>query len=174
MLDTLQVRTPDRAMDLLLNDWLLYQTLACRVWARTAYYQASGAYGFRDQLQDMMALCVARPDVAREHLLRAAARQFAEGDVQHGGCRQSGQGIRTRMSDDRIWLPYVAAHYIDVTADAAVLDEALPFLEGDAARGRQTEAFFQPRIARGERQSVRTLRPRARYQPLAWARTACR
>ena len=167
LLDTVQVRTPDRAMDIVLNDWLLYQTLGCRLWARTAYYQASGAYGFRDQLQDVMALCVARPEIAREHLLRAAGRQFAAGDVQHWWLPPSGQGLRTRMTDDRIWLPFVAAHYIDVTADAAVLDDMVPFIEGDALRDGQAEAFYTPRVAARRGQSVRALRACARRESCA-------
>lgn len=147
VLGAVQVKTPDRAMDIMLNGWLLYQTIACRIQARSAFYQASGAYGFRDQLQDGMALTFATPDETRHHILRTAARQFAEGDFQHWWLPHSGQGVRTRISDDRVWLSFATATYITCSGDAAILDEVVPFLEGQSLLPGEHDAFFQPMIA---------------------------
>lgn len=146
LLGAVTVKTPDRAMDIMLNGWLLYQTIACRLWARAAFYQASGAYGFRDQLQDVLALAASHPAMTRAHILRAAGRQFPEGDVQHWWLPHSGQGVRTRISDDRAWLSLVIGHYVQVSGDAAILDEPLPFLEGRRLEPAEHDGFFTPSI----------------------------
>lgn len=129
-LGTVQVQTPDKALNILFNSWLMYQSMACRLWARSGYYQSGGAYGFRDQLQDVLAIMYTKPEIARAQILLCASRQFEEGDVQHWWHPPTGRGVRTTCSDDYLWLPYVTAKYIQYTGDAGVLDQQVPFLTG--------------------------------------------
>lgn len=147
MLGAIQVSTPDSAFDLMMNRWLPYQVLACRVWARTSNYQSGGAYGFRDQLQDVMALVHSAPGEARAQILRSAARQFEEGDVQHWWHPPQGVGVRTRITDDLYFLPLVVHHYVSTTGDAQLLDEMVPFVSWPVLEEDQEERFGVPEIS---------------------------
>lgn len=147
MLETVQVSTPDTSMDLLVNGWLLYQVISCRLWARSAFYQSGGAYGFRDQLQDVMAAIYTWPQATRRQILIHAAHQFVEGDVQHWWHEEAGKGIRTKYSDDLLWMPYVTADYIENTGDWEVLDEVRGYLESPVLGEREDERYEVPVVS---------------------------
>lgn len=138
---TVTVRTPDRALDLMLNGWLLYQTLSCRIWARTGFYQAGGAFGFRDQLQDSLAFLGGDPSIVREQILRSAAHQYQEGDVQHWWHEETQKGIRTRISDDLLWLPYAVSRYVEDTEDSAILNVDIAYLESPILAPDEMERY---------------------------------
>ena len=146
-LGAIEVKTPDAALDTIVNRWLLYQTLACRIWARSAFYQSGGAFGFRDQLQDVMSLIYTKPEIAREQILTAAAHQFKEGDVQHWWHPPTGRGVRTRFSDDLLWLPFVTNFYIETIGDYSILDEKITFIEQPLLAEGEDDAYRQPDVS---------------------------
>jgi cyclic beta-1,2-glucan synthetase len=144
LLSSVTVRTPSEPFNVMMNSWLLYQTVSCRLFGRSAFYQSGGAIGFRDQLQDSLALLAIRPDVVRNQIILHAARQFREGDVQHWWHPPTGRGVRTRISDDLLWLPYAVGRYIEATGDYSILNQRAPFLHGAALAEDQMENYFVP------------------------------
>ncbi len=147
ILGVVQVETPDLAMNIMLNRWLLYQSVVCRLWSRSAFYQSGGAYGFRDQLQDSMSVVWSRPDMMSEQILKSASRQFLEGDVQHWWHMPTGRGVRTHFSDDLLWLPYVVNHYLKRTANTTLLDKEIFFLKGETLPQEEEDSYYTPEVA---------------------------